>query len=304
MNPYRALFWSLVYLGRPFGGIHPHRITYWLHRKAFRKKDLSESDQQWWRDRWGSELLLNPHYHLDSNIIAFGYYDKALHLCIDSIVRRGMICFDVGANIGSVATHLARRVGPDGRVHAFEPVPRIRERLRKNLERNNLQKTVIVHDMALSNRTGTASFAVAESDAENQGQGSLVNQDNPSLNVAVEVRTTTLDQLVRDNRIDQIDFMKIDIQGAEILLLEGGHETFARLAPDLLVEVSPKDLAGIGSNSKDLLALLESHGYRIHELAENDTPGKRITSDQIPPDYHAENVFCTSLTRSPNAEIM
>jgi FkbM family methyltransferase len=293
MTPYRTLFWAAVHLGRPVGGVRPHRIAYWLWRRAFATSDFSESDYGWWRDWWGSELWLNPHYHLDFTIIAFGFYDKALHRYIDRTVRPGMTCFDVGGNIGAVATHLAKNVGPTGRVHVFEPVPDLRARLDKNLARNGWGRVVSVHQCALSNATGEARLAVAGLDADNQGLASLVAAGTDRLTGTLTVRTVTLDDFVAERRIDRIDFMKIDIQGAELLLLEGGRQTLAELRPELIVEVSPADMAGIGKNSRDLLRALEGCGYRIHELRRNGTPGRRIDANAVPPDFDRENILCT-----------
>ena len=297
MNFYRALFWAAVYVGRPFGGLRPHRITYGLWHRAFTSADFSESDYGWWRDRWGSELWLHPRYHLDFTIIAFGYFDKALHRYIDRTVRSGMTCLDIGANIGAVSTHLARNVGPTGRVHAFEPVPGLRARLQKNLARNGCDAVVTVFPLALSNTTGEAHLAVAGVDADNQGLASLVASANDQLTSTLTVRTATLDEFVAAQRITRIDFIKMDIQGAEILMLEGARRTLSELRPDLIVEVSPQDLAGIGKNSRDLLELLEGCGYRIHELGGDGTPGAPIDARGVSPDFKRENIFCTMKPR-------
>src|SRR5687768_6709083 len=265
VNPYRLPFWTAVYAGRSFGGFRPHRITYWLWRRAFTSADFSESGFGWWRDRWGSELWLHPRYHLDFTIIAFGYYDKALHRYIDRSIRPGMTCLDIGGNIGAVATHLGRKVGPSGRVHVFEPVPGLRERLKKNLARNRVDSVVNVHPLALSNETGEARLAIAGVDADNQGLASLVATTNDRLTATLTVPTMTLDEFATAQDFTRIDFVKMDIQGAEILLLEGGQRTLRTLRPDLILEVSPQDMAGIGKTSRDLLAAIAECGYRIHE---------------------------------------
>ena len=293
MNLSRALFWVVVYLGRPLGGVRPHRIAYWLWRRAFTAADFSESGYGWWRDRWGSELWLHPRYHLDFTIIAFGYYDKALHRYIDRNVSDGMTCFDIGGNIGAVATHLARKVGETGHVHAFEPVPALRARLEKNLARNGCEARVTVHPLAMSHRTGEAHLSIARVDADNQGLASLVASGNERLTSTVTVQTATLDDFVTARRITRIDFIKMDIQGAEILLLEGAQRTLSTLRPDLILEVSPEDAAGIGKTSRDLLEMIEALGYRIHELRSDGTPGAQIHAHAVAPDFERENIFCT-----------
>ena len=123
--------------------------------------------------------------------------------------------------------------------------------------------------------------------------GSLVNSKNSALSRTLDVETMTVDEFVRTRKIDRLDLMKIDIQGGEIGLLEGAVDTLARFSPDLLVEVSPEDLSGVEKSSRDLLALLESNGYRIYELTSKGAPGKRLTLGEISPEYFSENIFCT-----------
>jgi FkbM family methyltransferase len=289
---YRAMFWSMAYAGRRFGGIRPRRITYWLQRKAFTRETFSPTEARWWTDRWGSELLMNPHYLLDACVIAFGAFDPGLHEYVERHVTPGMTCFDVGANIGAVAVHLARKVGPSGQVHAFEPVPAVRERLVQHVRRNHGEEVVRIHPVALSNQSGSASIAVADSEATNQGQASLVNRSNPELRNTIEVPTITVDEFVAQNAIGRIDVMKIDIQGAEIFLLEGGRKVFGEMGPDLLMEVSPEDLACLGKDSRDLLTMVEGYGYRLYEL-KGATPGRRVAAGDVAPDYYCDNILCT-----------
>ena len=287
----QSLFWTLARIGRPFGGIRPRRIIHRLARRAFPPHEVRPENMRWLRDRWGSELLLHPYYLVDRAIIAFGDYDGTLHRFLEEHVRPGMICLDIGANIGEMALHMARLVGPHGHVHAFEPVPSVLARLRQNVQRNNLADRITVHPVALSNTTGTARIAFAEDTAENQGMGSLVTRDGP-LHAECEVPTMTIDDFVRTHGIERIDLMKIDIQGAELLLLEGGRHVFGEMSPDLLMEVSPEDLRSLGRTSRDLLATVAAYGYTIHELTPRG-PGRTITAHTVPPNYSAANVYCT-----------
>ena len=289
---YRAMFWTMAYAGRRIGGIRPRRITYWVQRKAFTRETFSPGEARWWKDRWGSELLMNPHYFLDACVIAFGAFDADLHEYIEAHVKPGMICFDVGANIGIVTVHLARKAGLSGQVHAFEPVPGVRERLAQHVQRNRVDAVVRIHPVALSNQTGTASIAIADSEASNQGQASLVNRSNPELKKTIDVPTITVDEFVARNGIGRIDVMKIDIQGAEIFLLDGGRKVFGEMGPDLLMEVSPEDLACMGKNSRDLLSMVEGYGYRLYEL-KGATPGRRLAAADVAPDYYCDNILCT-----------
>ncbi|HYG74039.1 MAG TPA: FkbM family methyltransferase [Planctomycetota bacterium] len=283
---YRALFQLACVIGRPVGGIRPRRIYDALGRRAF-----TEAQFSWQRNAWGHELNLSPHYHIDRNIIAFGCYDLELHGVIERLVEPGMICFDVGANLGEMALHMAARAGATGSVYAFEPIPEIFARLKSHVERNTLQNIVRPFQLALSDATGKATIAHADSTASNQGLASLVSTSEV-LCRSLEIETMTLDDFVATHAVPRIDLMKIDIQGAEPKLLKGGAKTLQKFAPDLLIEISPEDLKAGGTNSRELCLLIESFGYEIYAL-KNGKPYNPLRAATVSPDYNATNVLCT-----------
>jgi FkbM family methyltransferase len=284
---FRALFYLAWIVGKPFGGIRPRRIYTFLGRRAF-----LEPQFEWRRDCWGLELRLAPFYHIDRDIIVFGCYDPDLHAAIERLVQPGMICMDIGSNLGEMALHMARRVGVAGCVYAFEPVSAVFARLQEHTQRNKLDAIVKPCRLALSNANGSLEIACADSRADNQGLGSIVNRDNAAVALRESVETQTLDSFAARHNITRIDFMKVDIQGAEYFLLEGGARVFSELGPDLLIEISPEDLRQCGKNTRDLCVKLEAYGYTIFELRRGQ-PGRRIDGSTVAPDFHAINVYCT-----------
>jgi FkbM family methyltransferase len=272
----QPLFRLMCVVGRPIGGIRPRRAYCWVARHAFPRPAF-----RWYRNRWGSDLWLSPYYYLDRNIIAMGSYDSALHAFIERHVKPGSVCMDVGANLGEVTLHLATRVGREGKVYAFEPVAGVHARLRRHVERNGAGDVVETLRIALSDRTGTGTI---------RHVGSLVTV-HADLTGAQEVELVTLDDFVERNGIRRLDFMKIDIQGAEPLLLEGGRKTFASLSPDLLIEVAPRELRSAGRDSRDLCVMLEDLGYRLYRLNGRGI-GARIDARTVSPTFEANNVLC------------
>jgi hypothetical protein len=99
---------------------------------------------------------------------------------------------------------------------------------------------------------------------------------------------------VQRNGIERLDFMKVDIQGAECKLLRGGRKTFTTLRPDICMEISYKDLVGFGENAKTLLRQFDDFGYTVRELKSDGTLGPVLKSDTTPEDYDTENVFCSA----------
>jgi FkbM family methyltransferase len=288
---YAALFEGLCVLGRPVGGIRPRRMYHWLALHAFEKPVY-----RWYRNRWGCELYLSPYYVIDRSIIAFGTFESGLHRFLEHNVRPGMVCLDIGANLGEVAMHMARKTGPSGRVLAFEPIPPVRARLEQHVAHNNLGDVVRVESLALSNGEGRVTMSYATAAEPNQGMGSMVNIANAHTSLRIEVPTQTLDALVAMRGLERVDFIKIDVQGAEPLVLAGARETLARFSPDLLMEVSPEDLRFMGTDSRALCASVEALGYSLFELR-HDRPMRSLRATELAPDFAADTVYCTRRPR-------
>jgi FkbM family methyltransferase len=200
---------------------------------------------------------------------------------------------DVGANLGEMTLHMANKVHPGGAVYSFEPVPHVYQRLIAHIARNGYDDRVYPFDLALSNANGPIDLAFSDEGADNQALGSIVNTCREGLTQRVRVRGCTLDSFVAQHRIPSIDFMKIDIQGAEWFLLEGGSRVFSDIGPDLLIEVSPLDLNEIGKNSRQLAQLIESFGYRIFTLNTDGRPGHQLLASAVDKGFSASNVLCT-----------
>ena len=266
-------------------GFRPNRYADHFMRKIFK-----EPEYDWFKNRWGDELYLTPYYHIDRNIIFWGTYDLNLHLFIDNYLKEGMVCLDIGANLGEVSVHMSGKVGNTGRVYSFEPVERNHSRLRQNIERNYKGNNIETYQIALSNYAGKVKIDFGNEESDNQGIGSIVNLNRDL--ATTEVQCLTLDEFVEDKGIKKIDFVKMDIEGAEILLLEGGKETFKTLSPDFMIEFSPEDLKQSSRDSTNLAKIITDYGYNMYTV-KRGKPLKKITQTDIHPDFSASNIFCS-----------
>jgi FkbM family methyltransferase len=152
---------------------------------------------------------------------------RCLHAALAYLLREDSCCVDVGAHQGDVLT-LCRRLAPRGRHFAFEPIPGLAARLRQEFP------DVEVHEIALTDATGTAPFHHVRT---NPGYSGLRRRryDRPNEEVDVmSVRTARLDDVVPADQ--RIDFVKIDVEGAELQVLRGGIRTISQWRPVIVFE--------------------------------------------------------------------
>jgi FkbM family methyltransferase len=170
------------------------------------------------------------------------------------------VLFDVGANIGLVSLHAARRC----RVVAFEPDPSFRGRLERNLALNPDIRIDDVLPIAASDGDGDVTLYT---DGAGGMSPSLRHQRNEKGEVTVQARS--LDSLLAENRLPAPTVLKIDIEGAEILALRGATSLLSSDAAPraLILEIHPQLLGAFDASADDVVQLVEGAGYtqRIYE---------------------------------------
>ena len=172
-----------------------------------------------------------------------------------TLLRSGDTFVDIGANVGMATLTAARAVGPDGRILAFEPNPEVSSILAQSLRRNGLDQ-VELHPNAIGERPGHFSLFVPDS---NHGEASLGTEfaDRPGKLVEVEVVDGS-----RLAALDRCDFIKIDVEGYEVHVIEAISETIRRHRPFVSTEVVERHLERCGNGVADLTERLSSLGYK------------------------------------------
>src|SRR5437867_8389154 len=186
-------------------------------------------------------------------------YEPEASGLIRKLLRPGDVVADVGANIGWYSTLCARAVGDQGHVYAFEPVPSTRARLEENIGLNDMQSRVTVVPKAVAARPGTATIHLF--DNQSHALASLSRLGSSAF-TAVPVEVTSLDEFVAVTGIDSIDFVKCDVEGAELDVLNGAASLVAgRAAPLILIELNGGTLRRFGHAKGDLMRFLQDAGY-------------------------------------------
>ena len=207
-----------------------------------------------------------------SALMASLIYWRGIHSYSEaSLVRRFLpadgVFLDVGANQGELTLVAARRA-PEGSVIAFEPVPTWFELLGENVRLNGLRNVRLVN-AAVADIEGTHEmFAPADDHGgggHNEGLSTFGRAGELDRPVGV-VPTVTLDRFAEREAIDRVDVIKIDVEGAEGLVLSGARELLARCRPVLVLEWNPGALAAVSGPPEQLLRELSALGYRISEV--------------------------------------
>jgi FkbM family methyltransferase len=247
------------------------RHQVWQH---FRDRDLEVPVLVNWLDEL--QLLLYLGNDLSKQIFVAGCIDPNEFAFLDKVLQPGMTFVDVGANEGIYALFASRRVTNSGIVYAFEPSAREFERLVQNL-RLNSARNVRALRLALADQVGEAELAVAGPEHSGHNTIGVFAYDVVRLRSEV-VSTQTLDDVVREHGIVRLDVVKLDVEGAELRVLNGGREALRRYRPLILFEVTDSALRGQGTSAPELCAAVSGLGYRL--FIYGDETGLPVEAEQ------------------------
>jgi FkbM family methyltransferase len=232
----------------------------------------------------GREVLLDRRGSGEWEDMIHGRFDAEIYTALGRVVpASGAVLWDVGAHLGFHTLGFAAMVGPTGRVVGFEPNPSNRERLRQNLDKNaDLAARVEILSCALSDRAGESAFVLSHDVDTGASSMSFLDGTTPAVEFGVArawdtivVPLRTVDALVHDHVAPPPDALKIDVEGAELLVLRGAEETVRTTQPTVIVEVHSARLVF------EVQQWLWSHGYAVRLLA--DVEPSRVLLGAAPP---------------------
>ncbi len=217
----------------------------------------------------GARMRLYPYNNVSEKRILFTpqYFDQPERNLLASRLKEDFVFIDIGANIGGYALFAAAKAGPRARILAIEPQPEIFERLIFNIRQNEFANIKAI-DCAVADKDGEIILFL---DKDNRGETSMriVGPDGAGSSLTVPAKT--LDRIVREEGYDHIDAIKLDVEGAEDLILE----PFFRTAPEQLY---PKLIMMKHLHQRwvvDLPKLLVAKGYREIQKTKNNTAWER-----------------------------
>jgi FkbM family methyltransferase len=245
------------------------REEHWLFRRLRRQFRVDVSRTV--RLRTGEWCSVDPFDYIGGEIARHGYYEAETIELFLGVLEPGMVVFDAGAHVGQYSLISSTVVGAGGHVYSFEPEPRNYARLARNITMNRRDNVTAVN-CALSDAPSHLRFHLAI--ASNSGGHSLAPTVCSSADT-IMVEATTIDTYVARQNITRIDFLKADVEGAELPLLRGAQESIKRFRPVLVVEGSIHS-KGFGYDTSELAQFIESNGYQVFLVDEHGlTPRPR-----------------------------
>jgi FkbM family methyltransferase len=202
-------------------------------------------------------------------------FDTADFRAISQLVQPGDIAFDIGANVGEYSVMLSRRCGTSGRVWAFEPVPDTYWRLRETLALNRCGNVTPVQ-AAVGEKAGVVRMNLFEpqySAWNTLGMPEMVTPQGNRVSPAksVDVPSCTLDEFCRSEKIEKINFLKVDVEGFEKAVFQGAAELLReRRVGSLCFEISQAPLKGARATSRSIFEALEAFGYQAYRFDDAD----------------------------------
>lgn len=229
----------------------------------------------WWvQDFFGREPILAMMGHRFTGFPDFNAFlgtwhyrpNKTVRAFIERQAAAATVVVDAGANFG-VFTSILARAAPDARIYAFEPHPKTHAALLRNLPEGSAHR-IETPQLAL----GRANCEIGFSDHAPQS-----NRITASTNSTITVRQTRLSDFCDETGIEKIDFIKIDVEGAELDLLDGAAELFAEgQVVAGMIELCPGNLSRFGQSVDNIIDWFAARGYQLCEFGPDGCPGSPI----------------------------
>jgi FkbM family methyltransferase len=192
-------------------------------------------------------------------LIYFGFEEKEITF-IKRFLKNGDVLLDIGSNIGLFSLYASQIVGNEGQIYAIEPTPETFKRLEGNINLN-LFKNIRTFNIGLSNEKATLKFNISNDGHDAWNSFAKLNELENSSSVEVEV--TTLDSFLNENNIIHIDLVKLDVEGWEKFVLQGGKELITKSSsPVFMIEFTEENAFAAGYYCGEIYDVMKKYGYQ------------------------------------------
>jgi len=282
-------------LMRTFPNLQQHclRVVFWVDavsRVPETKYDAKLSNSR-------MHVITDTSDYTQLALYYFGTAQRSMESLVARLPLEGGIVVDVGANVGEFTLRVVERFqkhkDSSYKVIAFEPNPVICEILRVQVLRNNLDDTVEIYNAALSKREGRSSFVI-EDPSKNSARGHLATPHEMSNDFTNQhsfyVDVKTLDNVLATREL-KVHIVKVDVEGAELFVLQGAQNILREDRPVLILEAVDAYMHTFNYSYAELIEFLIAHNYKIRTIS--DTGSWFIESALVHNDPHEQrDIIC------------
>lgn len=203
-------------------------------------------------------------HHLDSGavpvtIMTFGEYEEEemnMTLALLNMLGDDSVIFDIGANLGWYTLNIKKYM-PKSKVYSFEPIEETYYKLKENLELNQIENEN-TFNFGFYNKNKKIEFFY---DVIGSGASSIANLRELETTKKIQCNVKKMDDFIIENNIKRLDFIKCDVEGAELFVYEGGINAINELKPIVFSEMLRKWSAKLGYHPNDIICLFKKIGY-------------------------------------------
>ncbi len=248
--------------------------------------------------RYSIDLTSGMH----ETVYFIGEYEPAITELISAIVKKDDICLDIGANFGwfTVFFHLLTKNNNKDKqnqpsVHAFEPNPKVFNELKTNWQLAGEPSNIYLNNVAMGDEIKAVNLH--QFDDMPNGYSSLSDMGSEKFQT-VSVPMITLNSYLADHKIENVNFIKLDIEGAELMFLRGATKLFEqKTLPFFIIEMALGTTQGFGYLPNDLIEFIRSQAdYTFYKL--DDSNGNLTEINGFAPEDIGADVLCVP----PNCE--
>jgi len=200
---------------------------------------------------------------VSDDVLPNGWHENEL-LLLRKYLKSNSVFFDVGMSVG-IYTEIASQLIDEANIHGFEPIPIFNDVL------NRIFPKVNVNKIALSNVESVSRFKIPIINGKKYSARASVNveykEDGETASEELVVNTTTLDSYCVSTNVERIDLIKIDVEGHEVSVLEGGWSTIKKHMPTLIVEIEQRHHQ---ESVLEIIDRLKALGYRCKYVSATD----------------------------------
>lgn len=236
------------------------RLSRWLKTSGELQAGLRNGIT--WLNQEDIAVYTTADNYIEHTVLVSGTYENEIKTLINISLKPGFAALDIGANIGIQSIRMAQRIGPGGKVYAFEPLEHLQSKLKKNLALNNCSN-VTVFPLALADNEEIKTISI---DEKRWNQGTFSLSQNNTGQSEQELKVKIGDRIAEVAQLDRLDLIKIDVEGFEYQVIKGLKDTITRHRPRIIFEYDATYWSRTGQSISDCLDLLHSLGYQVYQI--------------------------------------